>query len=171
MKIIFLFLLFSFYIKAKALPYIKQVNPKSFSGLWYEIARTYNSFEANCVAATVEYKFINNNEYKVFNRCFEYEIGGKLIEYRGVATALEENSMSRIKMTYYWIFSKDYRVLYLNNYKNAVVVSDDLENVWIINREAFIKKNELDTILNYLKNYIDISSLIFTPQDKEGRYK
>lgn len=171
MKTILLLLIFSLCINAKTPPYIENVNPKSFSGLWYEIARTYNSFEKNCVASTVEYQLVEKNEYKVFNRCFEFEIGGDLIEYKGVAKALEKDSMSRLEMTYYWIFSKDYRVIYLNNYKSAVVTSDDLENVWIMNRNPFMEKNELDKILNLLKKYIDISTLIFTPQDEKGRYK
>lgn len=171
MKAILLLIIFSFCVNAKTPPYIASVDPKSFSGLWYEIARTYNSFEENCVAATVEYKLVDKNEYKVFNRCFEFEIGGKLIEYRGVAKALEKDSMSRLEMTYYWIFSKDYRVIYLNDYKSAVVTSDDLENVWIMNRGPFMKKNELDKILVLLEKYMDTSKLIFTPQDEKGRYK
>lgn len=51
MKII-LVLLFSIASWGNSLP---SVNPKQFSGLWYEIARTYNEYEKKCVASTVEY--------------------------------------------------------------------------------------------------------------------
>ena len=80
---------------------VTHVSPKSFSGLWYEIARTYNEFEKNCVAATVEYKIIKKNKLKVYNRCFEYEIGGELISYTGVVTPLKENNLAKLEKTYY----------------------------------------------------------------------
>ena len=150
---------------------VPYVDPKDFSGLWYEIARTPNSYEENCVAATVEYELVDENEYKVTNRCFEYEIGGDLRVYRGVAEPYNSSNMSQIKKTYYWIFSKEYRIIHLDDYKTAVMVDDEMENVWIMNREPFLKKEKLDSIILTLAKYMDTSKLIFTEQDKNGRYK
>jgi len=150
---------------------ISYVDPKSFSGLWYEIARTYNSFEENCVAATVEYVLKKSNQYKVFNRCFENQIGGNLIEYKGKAVALEDNSMSRLKKTYYWIFSEEYKVIYLNDYKSAVIVNDDMQYVWIMSRTPKMSKKEFKEIIALLDDYMNTKDLIITPQDDKGRYK
>ena len=150
---------------------VDYVNPKQFSGLWYEIARTYNSFEHSCVASTVEYQLKKDNEYKVFNRCFENEIGGEIIEYRGVAIAQDDNSMSRLKMTYFWIFSNEYKVIYLSEYKSAVVVDEDMEYVWIMSRTPKMKKNEFEKIIALLNEYMNTNELIITPQDEKGRYR
>jgi apolipoprotein D and lipocalin family protein len=59
----------------------------------------------------------------------------------------------------------------LNDYKTAVVVNDDYSNLWIMSRVQNIDKNELEKILNDLKNKMDISKLVFTKLDSKGRYK
>lgn len=174
--IIILFGIFSYNLSqaasyAKAPSPVTYVDPKSFSGLWYEIARTYNSFEDGCVAATVEYKLVEPLKYEVANRCFKEELGGQLIVYYGTAIPANGNTMSQIEKTYFWIFSKDYRIIYLDDYKTAVMVDKDMKNVWIINREPFLDKKNLDSIVSMLDSYMDTSKLIYTPQDKNGRYK
>lgn len=158
------------YIKApKPVDY---VNPEMFSGLWYEVARTYNSFEKDCVAATVEYILIEDLKYEVKNRCFDTKIGGNLIQYNGTAEPTNGNIMSQIDMTYFWIFTKEYRIIYLDSdYSSAVMVDKDMEHVWIMNREPFMKQEKLDSIVTSLAKYMDTSKLIYTPQDPQGRYK
>lgn len=151
---------------------VEYVSPKKFSGLWYEIARTYNKFEENCVAATVEYKQLEDNKLKVFNRCFEYKIGGKRISYSGIVEPLLENNLAQLDKTYYWIFSKEYRIIYLGkSYQTAIMSDESMKNLWIMHRKPFIEKQELDKLLVFLKDYMDTSKLIFTKQDKNGRYK
>lgn len=158
------------YVKApKPVDY---VNAEKFSGLWYEVARTYNSFEKNCVAATVEYKLIEPLKYDIKNRCFDTTIGAKLIEYNGTAVPSNGNIMSQIDKTYFWIFTKEYRVIYLDeDYSSAVMVDKDMEYVWIMNRKPIMKKEKLENIVSFLSTYMDVSELIYTPQDPKGRYK
>ncbi|WP_121626562.1 lipocalin family protein [Poseidonibacter antarcticus] len=150
---------------------IENINPSLFSGLWYEMARTYNSFEKDCVAATVEYKLVEPLKYEIKNRCFEKNIGEKLIEYNGTAVPSKGNNMSEIDMTYFWLFTKRYKIIYLDDYESAVLVDNDLEYVWIMNRKPFMQKEKLYKIVGFLEKYMDTSKLIYTPQDKQGRYK
>lgn len=158
------------YVFAKAPKPVDYVDAKSFSGLWYEIARTENSFEKNCVAATAEYKLTNKLEYDVKNRCFDTVFDGKIIEYNGVAKASDGNIMSQIDMTYFWIFTKQYRIIYLDkDYSSAVLVDNDMEYVWIMNREPFMKKEKLDSIVSFLSNHMNTKELIYTPQDPKGK--
>ncbi|PLY09855.1 MAG: hypothetical protein C0625_00360 [Arcobacter sp.] len=149
---------------------VSYVDAEKFSGLWYEIARTYNSFEKNCVGATVEYKLTKPLTYEIKNRCFDTSFGGKTIEYNGTAKPSNGNVMSQIDMTYFWIFTKEYRVIYLEeDYSSAVLVDKDMEYVWIMNREPFMKKKKLDTIVASLENHMDTSKLIYTPQEEQGQ--
>jgi len=171
MKALFILLIAFVSLYSNSPKAVEYVNPKQFSGLWYEIARTYNSFEHDCVASTVEYRLKKQNEYKVFNRCFENEIGGEKIEYKGIAKAQENKSMSKLKMTYLWIFTNEYKVVYLNNYKSAVVVNDDMEYVWIMSRTPKMQENEFKKIVNFLDKYMNTKDLIITPQDEKGRYR
>ena len=146
------------------------VDTQKFSGLWYEIARTYNNYEKECVAASVEYT-LDKDAYDVHNRCFKESIGAKLIEYKGTAKAINGKDMSALKMTYFWIFSKKYRVVYLNAYKTAVLSDEDFKNLWIMSRTPKMDKAELAMILENLKSKMDTQKLIFTTQEEQGRYR
>ena len=178
MKIVLLFfILFSFVYSEYGMKNVAKPSPvnfvdtKSFSGLWYEIARTYNSFEKDCVASTVEYKLTESMQYDVTNRCFKNEIGGDLIVYNGTAKSLQKNNMAMLEKTYFWIFSKDYMVIYSDNYNTAVMVDEAMQNVWIMHRKPFLSQTKLDQVVALLDQYMDTSKLIYTPQDKQGRYK
>lgn len=148
------------------------VDIKKFSGLWYELARTYNDYEKDCVAATVEYDLQEDNTYKIYNRCFKHVVGGDLIEYKGTAKPATGNSMSKIDMTYYFFFTSRYRVIHLEkDYSAAVVADEDMKQVWIMSRKPSLSKSKFDKILTKLEKNMDLKRLIYTPQDKKGRYK
>ena len=148
------------------------VDVKKFSGLWYEVARTDNNYQKECVASSVEYQLQKDNTYKVFNRCFENIIGGDLIEYSGTAEATDGKSMSKIDMTYYYIFTQEYRVIHLeNDYSAAVVTDDEMDQVWVMSRKPELPKNKLKKIIAKLEKNMDVKRLIYTIQDKKGRYK
>lgn len=167
-NLILLFLILS-NVKASSLEPVPYVSPQKFSGLWYEIARTYNSYQKKCVASSVEYVLEDENEYKVYNRCFDTVIGGDLIEYKGSAEPSEGKNMSKIDMTYFWIFTKEYGVYYIDDdYASALVADKDFEQVWIMSRTPFMEKMTLQRIENLLAQKIDLKKLIYTPQDKEA---
>jgi len=172
MKNLLLTLLLVAATQAFSLEKVSYVSPVKFSGLWYEIARTYNSYQKNCVASSVEYVLEDENEYSVYNRCFDTVIGGDLIEYEGKAEPTEGESMSSIDMTYFWIFTKEYGVYYLaNDYSSALVADEDFEQVWIMSRTPFMDEKTKAKIEKIIAQEIPLSKLIFTPQDKQGRYK
>lgn len=159
-------------LSAETLKPVVYVNPQKFSGLWYEIARTYNSYQEKCVASSVEYKLVEPLQYKVFNRCFDSVIGGDLIQYSGWATPVSGESMSSIDMTYFWIFTKNYNVYYLqNDYSYAVVADEEFEQVWIMSRKPKMPEEKLKEIVDYLTQTMDTKKLIYTPQDEKGRYQ
>lgn len=156
------------HVLAKAPEPVNYLNAKQFSGLWYEIARTYNDFEKNCVGSTVEYKHVEPLKYEIKNRCYKTTFDGKIIEYNGTAKPTNGKDMSEIDMTYFWIFTKEYRIIYLDeNYKWAVVSDRDMEDLWIINRTPFMKKEKLDNIVASLDKHMDTSKLIYTPHKKK----
>ena len=162
MKILlFIFLFISFSFSKDSIDKVK------FSGLWYEIARVENKFQTSCVASSVEYVLEDDGTYNVFNRCFENELNGKLIEYNGSAE-LENNELF---MRYFLVFTSSYKIEYINDYKTAVITNNDYSNVWIMSRTPNIDKFELENILKNLEKKMDTSKLIFTKLDPKGKYK
>ena len=129
-KLIFIILIPIFAFSNTIFPKeVAYVNIEKFTGLWYEIARTYNSFEEGCIAPTVEYTKIKADELKVQNRCFTDKIGGNLKSYEGLVKPLNKNSLSTLNKTYFWIFSKDYKIIYLDDYQTAIMSDEKLENI------------------------------------------
>ncbi len=172
MRYYYVLLFFSTLLFSNAPLPVPHVDIKKFSGLWYEVARTYNDYEKNCVAATVEYALQEDNTYNIYNRCFEHVIGGDLIEYKGTAEAKDGNSMSKIDMTYYYFFTTEYHVIHLeHDYSVAVLADKDMEQVWVMSRKPELPKRKLNHILAKLEKSMDLKRLIFTPQDEKGRYK
>jgi len=173
MKNLILIVLLVHSLIGSSLELVPYVSPQKFSGLWYEIARTYNSYQDKCVASSVEYILEEESEYEVRNRCFDTTIGGELIEFKGSAEPSDKNNnMSKIDMTYFWIFTKRYEVYYLEaDYSTAIVSDSEFKQLWIMSRTPTMQEEKLKKILALLKNKIDLKNLIYTPQDAKGRYK
>jgi len=169
--LILLFLFLS--LQGSSLKRVDNIDIQKFSGLWYEIARTYNAYQKECVASSVEYILQEDFEYEVHNRCFKKVIGGELTEYEGSAeSALDNNNMAVMKMTYFWIFTKRYNVYYVDTkYQIAIVGDDAFKNLWIMSRSPKIEDQKLKALLALVKEHVDLKQLIFTPQDEKGRYK
>lgn len=137
------------------------VDKNLFSGKWYEIARTYNSFQKNCKDSYVEY-ILNEQNYEIRNICTS-AIDDTIINYNGIGKSAKENktNFSKINMTYFYIFSKEYQVIYNDDYKYAVVSDDNFENIWIMSRNKNIDDEKLNEILVFLKKHINTEKLIY----------
>ena len=173
MKNLLILILLTQITQASKLQPLDYVDIKKFSGLWYEIARTYNSYQEKCVGSSVEYVLTPENEYDVYNRCFDSAIGGNLIQYNGSAEgAKEKENVSQLDMTYFWIFTQRYNIYYLeDDYSAALVADKELNKLWIMSRKPQINDTKLQNILSLLDGNMDLKRLIYTPQDKEGKYK
>lgn len=172
MRMIFIFLLVFITSPAQTIQPVSFVDSERFSGLWYEIARTYNDYEKDCVAATVEYVLEETDSYRVYNRCFDSDMSGDLIVYEGTAEPSDGFSMHQIEMTYFWIFTQEYGIVYIDEDYNSAIVSDkDFEQVWIMHRQPKMAPEKLTHLLSILQNSMDLNRFIYTPQDAQGRYK
>lgn len=167
----YIFLLLFLFTKAFTndnLNFQTSINAKLFSGTWYEIARTYNSFEKDCFEPKVTYSQINETKnFDVVNSCLDKNDLSKEIKYEGSGILYQENKINYLKLTYFWVFTKNYKFIYFNDYKTAVISDEDFENLWIMSRNKKIKKEELEKILNILDKHMDTNELIFSHLNKD----
>lgn len=173
MKKLILLSVFFINIFASSPKALSFVDAKKFSGLWYEMARTYNSYQKECVGSSVEYILEPDGSFDVYNRCFKNSLEGKLIEYNGTAKSGDGNSnIANLKMRYFYVFVKNYKIIYLDDeYKTAIVCDKEMDQVWIMSRSPNIAQNKLKSMILFLQKYMDTKRLIFTPQDPQGKYK
>lgn len=126
------------------------VNLKDYSGLWYEIARTSNSFEKECDFATAQYTYINENSLNVVNSCYK---NGELINtvkgkanttFRSNALRVEFEGVPKIAsvLPNYFIVDTDYT--------SYSIVRGRFGKAWILSREPLMSKEKFDTLLNKL---------------------
>lgn len=163
MKILLLLFTTLTLLFAKAPQAVASVSAKELTGKWYEIARTYNDYEEACLNPFIEYKFINDKELTVFNRCYEKD--GSLREYEGDVEALKGDSFATLSKTYFYIFSSEYRIIYMSEDKQTLIMTDEaMELLWIIHRKAQMNSEKRQELINYLQNYMDTSKLILNTQ-------
>ncbi|CAI8194183.1 MAG: Uncharacterised protein [Arcobacter lacus] len=102
------------------------------------------------------------NVYNIKNICRSIK-DNSVIDYHGVGRSANDNesNFSKIKITYFYVFSKEYQVVFNDNYKIAVISDDTFNSVWIMSRNEKIEQNKLNDILKFLEKHIDIDKLIF----------
>lgn len=166
MKILLLLFTTLTLLFAKAPQAVASVSAKELTGKWYEIARTYNDYEEACLNPFIEYKFINDKELTVFNRCYEKD--GSLREYEGDVEALKGDSFATLSKTYFYIFSSEYRIIYMSEDKQTLIMTDEaMELLWIMHREAQMNAEKRKELIKYLSKYINTSKLILNTQGEK----
>ena len=125
-----------------------------YAGLWYEIARYPNWFEADCVAdITAHYRRLEDGTIEVLNACREKD--GRRNLARGVAKPVVEGDYTRLRvrfapaalsfLPFVW---GDYQVIDLApDYTWAVIGEPSRKYFWILAREPRLPGEKLAELL------------------------
>lgn len=115
---------------------VKDVDLKRYAGTWYEIARLPNSFEKNLKCITATYTLRNDGKITVLNQGRKIKDPSKNDKAKGVAWVPDLNVPGKLKVTFFWPFSGDYWILYLDKeYRHVLVGDPSYKYLWILNRE------------------------------------
>jgi apolipoprotein D and lipocalin family protein len=115
---------------------VPKVDLNRYTGRWYEIARYPNSFERKCDRnVTAAYTLRSDGKIGVVNTCTTSE--GKFTQSKGWAKVVDQNTGSKLKVTFFWPFFGDYWIIDLSpNYEYAVVGEPSRKYLWILSRTA-----------------------------------
>jgi len=115
---------------------VPKVDLNRYTGRWYEIAKYPNRFENKCDRnITATYTLRSDGKMTVVNLCTTRE--GKLTQSNGWAKVVDQNTGSKLKVTFFWPFFGDYWIIDLGpNYEFAVIGEPSRKYLWILSRTA-----------------------------------
>jgi len=146
----------------------KPVDLSRYFGRWYEIARTPNQFEhgADCEAPTADYGANGKGEIHVVQTCHRGSPTGAETIYRATGHILDPGMNARLKLTYYFVISKEYRVLdFAGDYQWAIVGDSTGKFVWLLSRAPDLAAATRSAMLQRARSLgFDIARLEFPPQ-------
>ncbi len=128
---------------------VSTVDLERYQGLWYELARYENFFEAGCVGVTANYT-LQGDRILIQNRC--YDGAGRLkAQKKAEATVMKGSNGSKLKIYFSWFSDGNYWVLMLaDDYRYAVVGDPKQEYLWILSRSTVLTDSDREDIMSKL---------------------
>jgi apolipoprotein D and lipocalin family protein len=169
-KLIFMFIammIFSTSKSQKAMSVVESVDLNRYTGTWYEIARLPNFFERKLKCITATYTIREDGRIKVLNGGHYLTEPGKVSTATGVAWIPDKNSTAKLKVQFFWPFSGDYWILYLDHdYRFVLIGEPSLNYLWILSREKKMDETTYKMLLQKaIENGYDVNTLIRVDQD------
>jgi len=141
---------------------VQEFDLNRYLGRWYEIARLDNRFERGLSNVTAEYIPQNNGMIKVQNSGFDSKIGKRR---QAIGRAKTTDVAGVLRVSFFWIFYSDYRVLALSdNYEWALVGSGRSgKYLWILSRTDVLPKETMEIIISEAERRgYDTKQLLFS---------
>lgn len=134
-------------MRTESIPVVSDFDLNRYLGTWYEIARLPNSFEKNLEQVTATYTLRDDGKIEVLNRGFDTK-KNKWKEAKGKAWVPDSNIPAKLRVSFFWIFASDYKVIALDpiDYAYALVTSSSKKYLWILGRNPQME----ETIFNDL---------------------
>ena len=151
----------------KELPTVKDVNLEKYAGKWFEIAKLPNRFEKGLDCATATYTIKKNGKIEVYNQAYLSNNKSKVKNVKGTAWVPDSAYPGRLKVRFFWPFSGDYQIIYLDEQYNHVLVgSPSRKYLWILARTKQIDDATSNKLLEIAKtNGFDINKVVKEVQD------
>ncbi|ELR99935.1 lipocalin family protein [Gloeocapsa sp. PCC 73106] len=150
------------------------VDLERYDGLWYEVAKTPNSFTLGCVNTTATYEIIDETSISVFNACNKFRPRGRSSIIEGVATVTDPETNAKLEVGFEGIpFPGEYWILDLvedpddptGDYTYAVVGESTRTNLFILSRTPNADPEILEELYAGLEEqFFDTDLLISSPQ-------
>src|SRR5512133_802197 len=141
---------------------VKSVDLNRYKGVWYEIARLPNYFERKLKCASATYELRDDGKITVINKGYYISDPKKSTSTKGVAWIPDKNSPAKLKVQFFWPFSGNYWILYLEkDYKYVLVGDPSFKYLWILCRENRMDEKTFTMLLTKaIENGFDIKPLI-----------
>jgi len=161
------FIMFTSAFSQKSVSVVSAVDLNRYKGFWYEIARLPNFFERKLKCTSATYTLRDDGKITVVNEGNYISDPQRTSSVKGVAWIPDKNSPAKLKVQFFWPFSGDYWIMYLDkDYRYVLVGEPALKYLWILSRE---KTMDEETYKMLLQKAVDsgynVDSIIRVEQD------
>lgn len=141
---------------------VSAVDLTRYMGTWYEIARLPNSFERKLKCITANYTLRKDGKIAVLNKGTRIKSPYRTSSARGVAWIPDMTFPAKLKVRFFWPFSGDYWIMYLDqDYRFVLVGEPTLKYLWILSREKQMEERTVRMLVQAATDSgYDLSSLI-----------
>jgi apolipoprotein D and lipocalin family protein len=146
---------------------VSAVDLQKYAGTWYEIARLPNPFERKLKCITATYILRDDGKITVLNKGHYISEPSKVNTATGVAWLPDKDSPAKLKVQFFWPFSGNYWIIYLEkDYKYVLVGDPSYKYLWILCRESKMDdKTYMMLLEKAIENGFDIKPLIRVDQN------
>jgi apolipoprotein D and lipocalin family protein len=164
-KILFLFLantIFYCLYSQKVPAVVSSVDLTRYQGTWYEIARLPNFFERKLKCITATYTLREDGKITVLNKGINISSPYKPSSSEGVAWVPDKTSPAKLKVQFFWPFSGDYWIMYLDPDYRFVLVGDPTRKyLWLLCRENKMEEMTYEMLIRKaIDNGYDVAGII-----------
>ena len=140
---------------------VANVDLLRYLGQWYEIARFDHWFERGMTHTKASYTMREDGDIQVVNTGLK---DGKIKTSTGRAKRTDQHGLLRV--SFFWPFYGDYRILWLDaDYQHVLVGGDDSDYLWILSRTTAVNPTVKRLILTEAKRRgYDADKLIWVEQ-------
>jgi apolipoprotein D and lipocalin family protein len=146
---------------------VSYVDLNRYKGTWFEIARLPNFFEKKlkCISAT--YTLREDGRITVLNKGNYLNDPGKSTSSEGIAWIPDSKSPAKLKVRFFWPFSGDYWIIYLEkDYKYVLVGEPTHKYMWILSRERTMDETTYRMLIQKaVDNGFDVKPIIRVEHD------
>jgi apolipoprotein D and lipocalin family protein len=160
-------MIFSSVYSQKVPSVVSNVDLNRYKGLWYEIARLPNFFERKLKCTSATYTLRADGKITVLNKGNYISAPEKTNTAEGVAWIPDKQYPAKLKVQFFWPFSGDYWIMYLEkDYRYVLVGDPSYKYLWILCREKTMDDATYSMLLRKaVDNGYDVRSIIKVVQD------
>jgi len=119
-----------------------------YLGVWYEQVRNDHRFERGLEAVSATYSQGEEGKIVVTNRGWNQD-QGRWSEATGYALPAGTAEVGHLRVTFFWPFFGDYRVVYLDaDYQTAFVTGPDFSWFWILTRTRDLDEATIESLIH-----------------------
>ncbi|WP_425996515.1 lipocalin family protein [Caulobacter sp. DWR1-3-2b1] len=140
--------------QAAAKPPAKAVSAEFYSGKWYEIARTPNSGQRDCEAASTQFTSTGANGFKVVQICRKgsasgaaktFNTTGKIVAGTPKSAKFSMSFLGGLKKQEYWVLDR------ADDQSWAIMATPGGNYVWLLSRKAVMSPAAREAALARVK--------------------